>query len=752
MRKFLKWRVLLFFMISLSLWAEIILDNNSVKLIFEENNYALVRVETDEAIYYFNPQESPLWAITIFDSTANPVKLSNLSRYNSTQINANKSFEIIHSSNEKILRLKWENIDILGTGKVSVIVTIKLKENTSESYWKIKVKNNSSRYSVFHIDFPYISFATLYSGGKLNTLAFPSYAGCIFYNPEKSAKISANLNNDLNPEASNFKVTYPGNVSMQFSYLYDRGAKKGLYLSPLDKKGFIKRYHIVGKGSYIEYFIRQYPENNHLPNQDYTQPYDFILLPLSGDWIDACKFYRDSFTKNTPWTSQGKIYEREDERKYGPESPLILWWEISSSLDEMINIVLNNKDFFSVDLGVHIRNSGWAKFLSEDYLSSLFIEFCQSLANYGVRTAPYTSTRAWQSEFWPDPRAESAVARTINNEPYYSPKWDHYVMCPFSHIWKTLYPEKVNYLLQHAGATDVYMDNYPLPKLCYQKSHNHSLGGGTYWLDGYKAMSDRIRKSNPQAAMANESRAEMLIPWLDIFPAGYWQNPEGVKPFVEIGSYPIPMVACVYHDYVGFLGSASKDWEEYNTYQFAFQQGYAFVNGNKLNLRACEDKIENFPSKKLRDWNYVKTLTEYIIAAADYLYYGRWERPPQLKNFPNVTVRFPDSYPEMYQTLNTSSVLAGVFKSPEGRLGLVFTNFTDLPASGSFSVNLDYYNMPSEFYRVYELSSSGTVSQTDNFTGSYYEKDLSLPEKSVKFLIITDQLIDSESKKSKKRR
>lgn len=752
MQKVIKLSFLLFFVFSFSLRAEIVLKNNHVKLIFNENTYALKRIEKNNVIYRFKIEESPLWAITLLDASSYPVTVNTLYRYNSFQVNAIKSYKITGYSGEKILELKWEDINVFETGKISVIVTVKLEENTSLSHWRIQVKNKSSQFSIFHLDFPYISINPSYSGGKLDTLVFPSYGGCIFNNPERTAKISIDLNSDINSNASNFKGTYPGNVSMQFSYLYDGRAKRGLYFSSLDKRGFLKRYNIVGKGNFIEYFIRQYPENNNLPAQNYIQPYDVIILPLTGDWIDACKFYRNKFAKYTPWTSQGRIYKRKDERKYGPKIPLILWWEISSSLNEMINIVLDNKNFFGVDLGVHIRNNGWDKFLSTGYLSSHFIDFCKSLASYGVRTIPYTSTRDWRNSIWPDPRAESAVARTINNEPYYNARFNCYIMDPSSSIWKTLYPEKVNYLLKEAGATDVYLDNYPIPKLCYQKTHNHSLGGGTYWLDGYKIMFDRIRKSNPQASMANESRAEMLIPWLDIFPAGYWENPEGVKPFSGKGSYPIPMVACVYHDYVGFFGSASKDWEEYNTYQFAFQQAYAFVNGNKLSIKACEQRIENFSNKKLKDWNYVKTLAKYIVAGADYLYYGSWERPPELKNFPNVIVHFPNSYPEMYRRLNTLSVLAGAFKSPEERLGLVFTNFTNHEVSGSFSINLDFYNMLPGFYRVYELLNSGDIRQIDSFSGNYYEKYLIFPEKSVRFLIITNELIGSESKKGKKRR
>jgi len=751
MGRTLKTGILLFFIACFSLRADILLENNNVKFYFDENNFSLKKLKAGDSTYYFIPQESPLWAITIFDTNSDYINLENLTRYYSIQANAEKTYEISEFSGEKSLRLKWKNIDVFGTGKISVTVTIQLKKN-GESYWKIKVKNNSSRYSIFSLDFPYISFNPHYSGGKLDTFIFPSYAGCMFHNPELSTRISINISQDIGATTNNSKGTYPGNVSMQFCYLYDSKAKKGIYLSTLDKKGFIKRYNVVGKGNRIQYFIRQYPENNHLPNQDYTQSYEIVFIPFTGDWIDACKFYRDNFAKSAPWTSQGKIYERKDERKFGANIPLVIWWEISSNLDEMVDIVLDEKDFFDVDIEVHIRNSGWDKLLVNNYLSSLFIDFCQTLANYGIRTAPYTATRGWEREYWPDPRGESSVARNINNEPYYSPKWDHYIMCPFSNPWKTLYPQKVNYLLKNGGATDVYMDEYPTPKLCYQKNHSHPLGGGTYWLDGYKAMFDKIRKLNPQASMANESRCEMLIPWLDIFPAGYWQNPEGVKPFTEIGSYPIPMVACVYHDYIGFLGSAPKPWEEYNTYQFAFQQAYSFVNGNKLNIRACESKIENFPANKRRDWEYVKTLAKYIVAGSDYLYYGSWERPPELKNFPEVAVHFPEIYPEMYRMIHTTSVLAGAFKSPEGRLGLVFTNFTDQPVSGSFSIDLNFYNMPSDFYRVYELSNSGYIRQIDNFSGNHYEKYLTFKEKSVKFLIITNQQISSENKKGKKRR
>ncbi|MFQ6092056.1 MAG: DUF6259 domain-containing protein [bacterium] len=721
--------------------GDIVLDNGQISLTFDEATFVLKQLEGEGARYTFDPDRTPLWAITFLDTALAWVDGSDLQRIGSGAL-ALRSYELSDSSGGRKLTLKWPNIELFGTGTLSIIVEVYLPQGESESYWRISVLNTSNRVALFSLDFPYFSIDPDYSGGRLDALAYPSHAGALFSNPADSANIALSQSMDVDPERMNFTQTYPGAVSMQFFHLYDRSNARGLFCTPLDMAGFLKRYNLRGRGDFIECFIRQYPENNHLPSHHYRQPYDFLIRPLAGDWIDGAKFYRE-LIRDAPWMSEGDLRSRKNGNGTASVQPIALimeWNDFSQDADLALDIVTEYRDFFGekVGIGVHLR-WWWDAYLYNGAISSDLVQFIAALRDSSIRIVPYSSTRDWRESMWPDPRAEEAVALNINGVPYHDSTFHAYIMDPASEAWRDLYVSKVTELLQTEGATDIYMDNHPIPRLCYQPDHGHPLGGGTYWIDGYKSICTQIRSQNPGALLTNESRSELLLPWLDFFPASYWASGQWDGPFAPIGAVPIPLVACTYHDFVGFTGSTSHPWSGYGRYQFNFQNGYSFVNGNRLSLLVEPEHIEDFPLKKRLNWHYVWKLTKYIAFASDFLSYGEWMRPPTLRGFPTVEVEFPASFPSMYQRLTTPSVLAGAFRAKNGRLGFALTNFTDSLASGTISIHLSDYGIPAGRYRLYEMGMWGDVSLIDSISGDYYETELQMAPISAKFFIVTSE-------------
>ena len=735
-------------MLSLFLYSslqagEIDVDNGVVRLVFDESTFVFKRLESNELTYYFDSNYSPIWAITLLDTSVHPVDTSALHRYGATQLSATHSHDIIDSLGGKLLTLRWKDIDISGSGTLSVLVKIFLPAGSPESYWCMQVQSSLNLYSIWSVDFPYISPLANYSGGKLNTFVYPSHAGAIFNNPVDTCHFLLSLKNDIDPTKLGWEVTYPGGMSMQFVYFYDNAAKSGLFISPLDTLGFIKRYNANGQGNFLEYFLRQYPENNHFVHQSYYQPYEVLVKLIQGDWVDAAKLYKNLMLR-APWMKQGRLRDRPDEREVGSMLDIIFvikTSEMSGDLDTAISILMDYKEFFgaSSKYGVWLNGWGWPGFLDDGSVSPKVTQFLAALKDSGMRSVPYTSTRDWDATMWPDPRADSAVARNINGEPYYCTTFEAYIMDPASPTWRNLYSIRANDILQVLGATDIYLDNHPVPMLCYQGEHGHPLGGGSYWIEGYKDIFNEIRTANPDAIMTNESRSEILLPWLDFFPAYYWEEGTLTHPFVPMGAHPIPLSACVYHGYVGFTGSTRHPWHMYGENQFAFQQAYSFINGNKLALYAERQYVSEFTQDKLKDWRYVRELVKYLRVATDWLYYGDWESPPTLSNFGTTEVKFPN-YPSIYQTLVISPVLAGAFKSEDGSLGLPFTNFTADTASGKFFIDLNNYEMPPGFYRVYELDTLGNFTKVDSFTGNSYSRDLTLSPMSVKFFIVSSEI------------
>lgn len=721
--------------------GDIVLENNFIRLCFDDSTFVLKQIEGDGSTYTFEPNRTPLWAVTLLDTTEEWVEASDLRRFGPTG-SIHQTYELVDSLGGEKLALRWSNINLFDTGTLSVLVDVYLPPGEAESFWSITVYNTSDQFAVFSVDFPFLSVHPGFSSGRLDALAYPSHAGALFSNPAESVNLTLTQSMDVDPEEIGFAQTYPGAVSMQFFHLYDTSNLGGLFCTPLDMAGFMKRYHLKGQGDFIECFIRQYPENNHLPNSHYRQPYDILLRPFVGDWIEGAKFYRE-LVSDAPWMNRRNLRRAEIEDDSTTVQPVVLileWNDFIGNPDLAVDIVTQYREFLGGKLGVglHIR-WWWDAFLYNGTISSDLVQFITTIKNAGIRVASYSSTRDWRENIWPDPRAEKSAARNLNGLPYRDSTFQAYIMDPASDAWRDLFVSKATELVQNFGATDIYMDNHPIPRLCYQSDHGHALGGGTYWMDGYRDICTRLNTQNPEALLANESRCEQLLPWLDFFPATYWATGQWESPFAPRGALPVPLVACTYHDHVHFLGSTPRPWNEHRRYQFTFENGYAFVNGNVLSLRVEQERIADFPVEKQRDWYYIRKLTKYQNSASHFLLRGEWMRPPVLHGFPTVEVEFPSSYPPMYQTLLTSSVLTGAFKSKDGMIGFAFANFTDSTAEGTVSARLSDYGVPVGPYHVYEMGMWGNIFLTDSISGDFFDIDLSLGPRNARFFIITNR-------------
>lgn len=735
--------IILFF-ISSAYTSEIKVDNGVIKLVFDSVDFTLKRLERGGLSYYFEPTYSPIWAITLLDTSIHPVDTTDLYLSTSTQFMANKSYEIIDSLGGKLLTLKWKNISIT-PGSVYVNVKIYLPLGSDKSYWHIKVHNTSTQYTVFSVDFPYISPKPNYSGGTFNRLVSSTkFEGGIYNDPFSSVwgakeRVKKRIGIIADKKAS------PVLPAMQYVHLYDNNLNNfnGIFFATLDTTGgYCKQYNIEGKDFYLIFFSRYFPENNWLPTRVDSLPYDFLLCPISGDWISGAKFYRSLVTSSSWMQPKTKTV-----------SCNIAFWFRGVPLTGIMTYLMDYKRFFgdSIRILVCPGDGAWTHFLPSEVLPGTTQTFVNEAIDSGFRVSIGTRTNWWPGAPQ-DGQADTAAVRTINGEIYLDMGGidSGFFMCSQANYWSELYPRRILELFT-LGCTDGCLTNRPRSFLCYSEFHNHNLGGGKYAMDGYKEMFQEIRNNKPEdASMMMEGRLEAMIPYVDAVPGKYYTEARPNTP--SNNAYPIPLSACVYHDYIVGVGSSEK-WSHYTgVLHFAYVNAYSFVNGGVLSVEMDTLLlVEQFSPQQDSGWHYVRLLVKYAYVADSFLFFGTWERPPTLMDFPNVTIQFPSYYPPLHRTLDTTSVLAGAFKSKENKLGLVFTNFTDNIVSGSFSIDsLAGYDMQAGFYRVYELDTLGRTAQIDSFNNGSYISQLTLLPRSVKFLIISNQIGIEETKRLKR--
>jgi len=189
-----------------------------------------------------------------------------------------------------------------------------------------------------------------------------------------------------------------------------------------------------------------------------------------------------------------------------------------------------------------------------------------ALQKLGVRVAPYINGRIFDqaTQTWTRDQASRFAAKnlpnpTLNNQTLalynesYGSQALFAVMCPHTDYWQATIADVVGTLVQIYGTDGVYIDQIAaaVPKPCWDPSHNHSLGGGHYWVDGYRSMLQNVRaQAGDKALILTEANAEPYM--------------QGVNMFLTLtafagdfagGTHIVPAFPAIYGGYVFTMGS-----------------------------------------------------------------------------------------------------------------------------------------------------------------------------------------------------
>ncbi len=129
----------------------------------------------------------------------------------------------------------------------------------------------------------------------------------------------------------------------------------------------------------------------------------------------------------------------------------------------------------------------------------------------------------------------------------FSPEFKTWKMCTGTKRWQHKYTALTEELVT-AGTTDQYCDLYPVARLCFDPTHGHPLGGGKWWLDGYrkKILASRAvaRAVQPDFMMVPEHRSETGLDLYDLYVVNYWAKLDGTVFRGAVGTgVPVPIMA-----------------------------------------------------------------------------------------------------------------------------------------------------------------------------------------------------------------
>lgn len=460
-----------------------------------------------------------------------------------------KSAEYFTCEHERdIVYLKWREFPFKEIKEVVASLS-------PSQYGGVKLKlmvTKAPSLEIREISYPFIHLGN--SDSLSASLIIPDHQGIEVFKPQETLK------------KHYLKYRYPSPLSMQF-FGYSIG-RSGLVAFLDDSKGYVKELRISsGKSVCFTYF----PPDEGIGSSLLTIPYSMHILPFDGNWMDAADKYRRWGLKQW-WCRRGKIINRDDFPERLKE--VVCWIWNRGRCDKVADPAIRFRHlapYGRIGLMWHWWHSNPYDVNVPEYFpprdgENKFIETVKELRERGFVTIVYVNARLWDTtcKSWTDEKAYKYATKNSAGELYeehYNRFMDHpmAVMCPYTGFWRNKIVSMVKKLVLEYGVDGVYLDQIAAaaPPLCYDKEHGHSLGGGNYWVEGYRRIIEEIyREVKGDVILATEECSEAYLDLFHLFLVLDNSSERYGRYRAIHGKWrPIPLFNYVYNGYILFYGS-----------------------------------------------------------------------------------------------------------------------------------------------------------------------------------------------------
>jgi len=599
----------------------------------------------------------------------------------------------------KGLWLRWQRPRDERLGDLSVLVKLTPDDDRDAFHGSLTVENPSDRWSVWRTVFPQVAVADL---GPQGRVFFPRGAG--------------EVQQGVWQRAFRFSGRYPsGWTSMQFLAAYREDATTGLYVAVHDPQASAKEILAESRPSDQAVVLAfDHPAADMgVAGNDFELSGQAVLQLLRGDWFDAAVTYRDFVRKEAKWYPKLTAEGREDTPPWMRE--LSCWALGGGAPRECVEPVKEFAKQMGVPVGFHWYNWHQIPF-DNDYphyfpTKEGFADAVRDLQESNVYVMPYINGRLWDTrdrgmdDFEFSSVARPAATKDENGEPYtemYGSKESDgsrvklAAMCPATDVWRDKVREIVLRLMNECGVKGVYIDQVAAakPRLCFDKSHGHPLGGGHWWTEAYWELLGRIHQAMPEDRMlTTECNAEAYAHRFDGYLTWHWQYDGQVPAFPAVYGGAIQMFGRAYR------GGPTKDLA------LRMKAGQQLVYGEQigwLNPGVVNEK-ENA--------EFLRQVVRLRHRLRRYFYAGEMARPPKLVGeIPKVTAdwQWSGEWP-----VTTDAVMRGAWALPnENRLVLLFVNVGDEPVAARLDFDARAYGLDVEKLRAAKLTAEGGSEET----------------------------------------
>ncbi len=521
---------------------------------------------------------------------------------------------------------------------------------------------------------------------------------------------------DPTTESLEWNISYPSGFGASMGWYALYGPEGGIYYAAHDPEATVKQLYMKATPSSGIEMRFNYPATTRQGGQAEPAEAHIVLAPLQGDWFDAAVRYRSWVRSEANWYPRDKMgpQGRTDTPQW--MKGLSLWVQGGPS------VVKTFQRTMGVPMGLHWYN--WHKIpFDNDYphyfpANDGFRTTIADLQASNIYVMPYINGRLWDTRdsglrdslftSMARPAVTKHVDGTIITEKYGSKESDGSdvtlgVMCPQSEVWRSKMKEVVLRLCnpdaqEGEGTKGVYMDQIAAapPVSCFDATHGHPLGGGSWWTSAYRGMLENIRATKPaDVILTTESNADGYVDLFDGFLV--WQFSHNNQ---------VPAFAAVYGGSIQLFG---RTYASTTPIDFKMSLAQAFVWGEQLGwfnanpfLTSLQFTTSIAPFLRRAVW-----LREQF---SHYFYMGEMARPPKLVGEnPELTGQM--SFTGSLRPVKNPAVMCGAWTIPsQQRTLLLFANYSTDEVSLGLSCPLAEWGYKEGRYVVtrYDSSGSGT--------------------------------------------
>ena len=502
-----------------------------------------------------------------------------------------------------------------------------------------------------------------------------------------------------------FETLYPdAEWAMQFLSL--SGGDAAAYVAAHDPAGRPKTFSVDRdeRERTIGCAITHLPEGIGEQTETYRLPYEVTTGLVNGDWYDVARRYRRWVLEEARWTDADPVAEREDVPDWFLKR--CLWWLLAprgTDHDRDRDLLESLTEAFPVPTGVHWYSWHRSPFDVDypDYFPPRegWQDLVAELEAADVRVMPYVNARIADpnSKAWEKRDLEQAAAQAASTrlDPTDRPlAYEEYndqrmvAMCPSVPEWRETVRDVVARLSDETDASAVYLDQLAahVSPPCFAPEHDHPPGGGTYGVDGYRALLKACHAATEEVAVTSENNAE---PYMDLL-AGHllWNSAR---------SDLVPLFSAVYGEYCLTFGRQyfGGDLDPPSALRSKIAQSFAFGNQlgwirHRVAQRLLEDKFETTR-------RYLRRTAEAMDEAGATIVAGERLRDPTVEGVPSKKVEWEPVRNE-HSRVRLPEVLTGLWRAPgkeELVLGLTNWSKNDREFNLSFDLPPGFESEPS---------------------------------------------------------